>query len=121
MSVWRSPDWCASAHPSGSDFWFYSYCCAPHFLGVLRIPNLATRSNAIPWPSFWPRRSFTGVHDQTGSLLCASPQRRVAHAKARADMFGNEFDRWTVLQRIGLRQILHGVDEQALPIHVTRI
>ena len=48
-------------------------------------------------------------------------QRRVAHAEASADMFRDEFDRGTVLHRIGLRQIFHGLDEQALPIHITRI
>ena len=49
------------------------------------------------------------------------PQWRVAHAEAGADVFGDEFDRGAVLDRVGLRQILHGLDEQALAVHVTRI
>jgi hypothetical protein len=49
------------------------------------------------------------------------PQWRVAHAEPGADVFGNEFDRGAVLERIGLSQILHGFHEQALAVHVTRI
>ena len=49
------------------------------------------------------------------------PQGRVAHAEAGADVFGYQFDCGPVLHRVGLRQILHGLDQQALPIHVARI
>jgi hypothetical protein len=49
------------------------------------------------------------------------PERRVAHAEAGADVFRDEFNRRTVLHRVGLPQIFHSLDEQALPIHITRI
>ncbi|HXW93835.1 MAG TPA: glycosyltransferase family 39 protein [Terriglobales bacterium] len=45
----------------------------------------------------------------------------VGHAKACADMLGEQFDGRSIAHRIGLGQILHGLDQQALAIDVARI
>ena len=36
-------------------------------------------------------------------------------------MLGNQLDRGTIGDRVGLSQIFHGFDQQALPIHIPRI
>jgi hypothetical protein len=49
---------------------------------------------------------------------CRSAKRGVAHAEARAHMFGEKFDRGTIAHRVGLRQILHGFHQGFLPINI---
>jgi hypothetical protein len=50
-----------------------------------------------------------------------SAQRRVAHAKASAHVFGEQFNGGAVGYRVRLRQILHGFDQSFLAIDVTWI
>ena len=46
---------------------------------------------------------------------------RVGHAETGAYVLGEQFDRRSIANWIGLRQILHGFDQQALPIHIPRV
>jgi len=48
-------------------------------------------------------------------------ERRIAHAKARANVLGNEFNRGAVRYRIALSQVLHSLHQQALAVDVARI
>jgi len=46
---------------------------------------------------------------------------RIGHTETRTYVFGEKFDGRPIGNRIGLRQILHSFDQQALPIHIARI
>jgi hypothetical protein len=48
-------------------------------------------------------------------------QRRVGHTEARTHVLGEQFDRILIRDRIGLRQVFHGFDQQALAIDVAGI
>src|SRR5207302_2897536 len=48
-------------------------------------------------------------------------QRRVAHAEARPYMLGEQLNRGAVGDRIGLCQILHGLDQAALAVNIAGI
>jgi hypothetical protein len=48
-------------------------------------------------------------------------ERRIAHAKASAHVFRKPLDGWTINDRIGLGQILHSFDQQALAVDVSGI
>ncbi len=61
-----------------------------------------------------PRRRF----DQMRSLLT---KWGVGHAKARANVLGKQFDGRSIAHRIGLGQIFHRLDQQALAFNVARI
>src|SRR5215467_10638959 len=48
-------------------------------------------------------------------------QRRVAHAKARANVFRYQFDCRAVADRVGLGQIFHGFYQEPLAVDISRI
>lgn len=48
-------------------------------------------------------------------------ERRVAHAEPGPDVLGDQVDCRAVAHRVGLRQVSHSVDEQALSLDVSRI
>src|SRR5437660_2211931 len=48
-------------------------------------------------------------------------QRRVAHPEAGADVLGDQLNGGTVGERVGLGQILHGLDQQALAFYIARV
>ena len=49
------------------------------------------------------------------------PERRIAHAEACAHVFRDQLDGGAVGDWIRLGQILHGLDQQALPVNVSGI
>ena len=54
-------------------------------------------------------------------LTTALLQRRIAHAEAGAEVFGEQLDSRAVGLRVRLRQVLHGLDQQPLTFHITGI
>ena len=54
-------------------------------------------------------------------LFGHAEERRIAHAEASADVLGNQSDCAAIADGVGLGQIFHGVDQETLAIHVTRI
>ena len=48
-------------------------------------------------------------------------QRRIAHAESRTDVLRNQFDRRSIGDRVALGQVLHGLNQQALSVNVSRI
>ena len=54
-------------------------------------------------------------------LLWALAERRIAHAEACAHVFRDQLDGGAVGDWIRLGQILHGLDQQALPVNVSGI
>jgi len=57
----------------------------------------------------------------SGRLRTLLAEWRIRHAEACADMLGKQFNSRSVANTIGLRQIFHGLDEEALAIDVARI
>src|SRR5579864_9686071 len=64
---------------------------------------------------------FSARQRDRGSGIACLFQRRVAHAEARSYMLGEQLNRGTVGDRIGLCQIFHGFDQAALAIYVAGI
>jgi hypothetical protein len=48
-------------------------------------------------------------------------QGRIAHAEARPHVLGEQSNRMTVSDRIHTRQIAHGLNQDALSVHISRI
>lgn len=48
-------------------------------------------------------------------------ERRIGHAKAGADVLGEEFNRSAIGDRVGLREVLDRFDQRFLTIYVARI
>jgi hypothetical protein len=46
---------------------------------------------------------------------------RIAHAEARAYVLGEQFDGGAIGNFIFLKQIFHGLDQQALAFHIARV
>jgi 4-amino-4-deoxy-L-arabinose transferase-like glycosyltransferase len=87
------------------------------FLGTLENPEPRYTLECYPVVILLASARFCLKHDAPQKLS----QRRVTHAEAGADVLGDQFNRGPVLHRVGLRQILHGLDQQALPVYVARI
>ncbi len=66
-------------------------------------------------------RPFYFMQTQTRKSDSLLSQRRITHPEARPHMFGDQFNGSAILDRVGLRQILHGFDQQLLSIHISRI
>jgi len=99
------------------------------FLGTLENPETRYTLEAYPVvillaASAWEHwRSGQGNARERGSRRLRSllAKWRIGHAEACTDVLGKQFNGRSVANPIGLGQILHGLDEQALAVDVARV
>lgn len=66
-----------------------------------------------------PEQNASCKKAERGPLLHA--QRRIRHAKLCSKVLGKKLNGRFILYGIGLREVLHGFHQQALPFHIARI
>ena len=54
-------------------------------------------------------------------ILLKLSERRITHAEAGAHVFGDQLDGLPIRHRVGLRQVSHCFDQQALAVYIARI